>query len=220
VLTDQTLGYGLVGALRARDPRAAVEAWSLLSPLVWRMLGRFQDHAADRQDLCQEVFLRFFARIDELRNPNALRGFVIGICLGVGQNERRRLRVRRAVQLTVSGDLPDLPVNGIDPESCEVTLDLKRLLEGLSPADRTLFVMRYIERRDLPELACAHDLSLATVKRRLARTTRRIGARMRAEPSLAALAGTLLPHPAAARRPAALPTAAPMATPMAEAAAR
>src|SRR5262249_51305584 len=86
----------LATALRARDRGAAVQAWVRFSPLVLGVLRRFfgpgpGGNSADRQDLCQEVFLRFFARIDELRDPGALRGFLMGIALGVAQNELRRI---------------------------------------------------------------------------------------------------------------------------------
>jgi RNA polymerase sigma-70 factor (ECF subfamily) len=65
--------------------------------------------------MCQEVFLRFFTRIDELRDRNALRSFLIGICLGVAQNELRRARVRRWIFLTQTGDLPETPIATASP---------------------------------------------------------------------------------------------------------
>ena len=82
----------LAAALIARDREAPGQAWTRLSPLVLRLLRRYFGPGPDRQDLCQEVFLRFFTRIDELRDRTALRSFLIGICLGVAQNELRRAR--------------------------------------------------------------------------------------------------------------------------------
>ena len=62
--------------------------------------------APEHQDLCQEVFLGFFARIGELRDPKALRNFLIGICLGVAHNELRRSKTHRWMLLTSTGELP------------------------------------------------------------------------------------------------------------------
>jgi RNA polymerase sigma-70 factor (ECF subfamily) len=177
----------LAAALRARDPAAAGQAWARFSPLVFNLLRRFfgPGPEVDRQDLCQEVFLRFFARIDDLRDPAALRGFLVGICLGVAQNELRRVRVRRWIRLTPAGELPDVPVSGMDPEAREAASRFYRLLERVGIEDRTLFVTRYVEKMEISELAEALGMPLSTAKRRLARATRRIGAKMSRDPVLA-----------------------------------
>jgi RNA polymerase sigma-70 factor (ECF subfamily) len=175
----------LAAALMARDRAAPTQAWSRLSPLVLRLLRRYFGPGPDRQDLCQEVFLRFFNRIDELRDKNALRSFLIGICLGVAQNELRRARVRRWIFLTQSGELPDAPINGANPEAREATLRVYKILDGVSAEDRTLFVTRYVEKMELAEIATAIGRPLSTTKRRLARATKRISARMSGDPALA-----------------------------------
>jgi RNA polymerase sigma-70 factor (ECF subfamily) len=187
----------LAAALRARDRGAAVQAWSRFSPLVLGVLARFfgPERAADqvdRQDLCQEVFLRFFARIDELREPGALRSFLVGICLGVAQNELRRARVRRWIRLTPGGDLPEVPGSGMDPEAREATWRFYGLLSRLSVEDRALFLARYVEKMEIAELAGVLGLPLSTAKRRLARATRRIGAKMSRDPALARYVDGLL----------------------------
>ena len=118
-----------------------------------RLLRRYFGPGPDRQDLCQEVFLRFFTRIDELRDRNALRSFLIGICLGVAQNELRRAKVRRWIFLTQTGDLPDAPFNATIPEAREATERVYKILAGVSAEDRALFVTRYIEKMELAEIA-------------------------------------------------------------------
>jgi RNA polymerase sigma-70 factor (ECF subfamily) len=175
----------LAAALIARDRDAPGQAWSRLSPLVLRLLRRYFGPGPDRQDLCQEVFLRFFTRIDELRDRNALRSFLIGICLGVAQNELRRARVRRWIFLTQSGDLPDTPIAGSSPEAREATGRVYKILAGVSAEDRALFVTRYVEKMELVEIAAAIGRPLSTTKRRLARATRRIAARMKSDQALA-----------------------------------
>jgi RNA polymerase sigma-70 factor (ECF subfamily) len=171
--------------LIAREREAPAQAWTRLSPLVLRLLRRYFGPGPDRQDLCQEVFLRFFTRIDELRDRNALRSFLIGICLGVAQNELRRAKVRRWIFLTQSGDLPDAPINSVNPEAREATERVYKILAGVNAEDRTLFVTRYVEKMELTEIAAAIGRPLSTTKRRLARATRRIAARMGGDPALA-----------------------------------
>jgi RNA polymerase sigma-70 factor (ECF subfamily) len=175
----------LAAALIARDREAPAQAWRRLSPLVLRLLRRYFGPGPDRQDLCQEVFLRFFTRIDELRDRNALRSFLIGICLGVAQNELRRAKVRRWIFLTQSGDLPDAPISSASPEAREATERVYKILASVSAEERSLFVTRYIEKMELAEIAEAIGRPLSTTKRRLARATRRISARMSGDPALA-----------------------------------
>ena len=185
---------GLADALIARNPQAAEIAWTRFSPVAVRILRRYFGPGPDRQDLTQEIFLRFFSRIEELRNPGALRSFFIGICLGVAQNELRRVKVRRWISLTPTGELPDIPMQSWDPEAREATTRFYRILDGVNPEDRALFVARYVEKMDIPEIAIALGRPRSTIKRRLARVTRRISARMSGDPTLASYASGLLPR--------------------------
>ena len=49
----------------------------------------------DLQDLTQEVFLRFFGKIRELKKLESLRSFVMAIAVRRAQEEIKRRRVRR-----------------------------------------------------------------------------------------------------------------------------
>jgi RNA polymerase sigma-70 factor (ECF subfamily) len=175
----------LVAALRAHDERAYTAAWVELGPMVRRLVTRFFGAGADTPDLSQEVFLRLFRRIDELRNPSGLRGFVVGICLGVARNELRRVRVRRWVRLTSSGEVPEAPTAEPDIEGREALRRLYAILDLVSVQDRSLFVARYFEKMEIAEVAAAHGLSYGTAKRHVARATARINLRIERDPLLA-----------------------------------
>lgn len=179
----------LARALLARDPRAAQEAWETYSPMVIGYFRRFLGLGQQRHDLCQEVFLRLFRRIGELREPAALRGFVVSICLGVARNEHRRQRVRRWMRLTSSGDLPDIAAAPLDPEAREATSQLYAVLSKVSAEDCSLFITRYVDEMEIADIAVVHGLSFGTAKRRLARATRRISARLEREPALSVYLG-------------------------------
>jgi RNA polymerase sigma-70 factor, ECF subfamily len=183
----------LAAALLAGEPGAATQAWTRLSPLVLRILGGCSGSGADRQDLCQETFLRFFSRIRELRDQRALRNFLIGICLGVAANERRRARVRQWINLAADGDLPDQAMAAPDIEAREALRGFQRILAGIDAESRSLFVVRYVEKMELADIADASGWALATTKRRVARVTRRVGLRMMRDPALADYAARLLP---------------------------
>lgn len=175
----------LAAALMAREPGATTLAWTSLSPLVLGFLRRYFGPRADHEDLCQEVFARFFTRIPELRVPQALRSFLIGICLGVAQNERRRVNIRRAVALTPTGELPETPCAAADLEAREALSRLCRLLTQGAAEDRVLFVKRFVQERELAEIATDLGRPVGTIKRRVAGAHRRVTAKMQRDPALA-----------------------------------
>ena len=176
----------LVAALKAREERAYALAWVEFGPMVRRLVSRFFGPGAEPLDLSQEVFVRFFRRIDELRSPDGVRGFLAGICLGVARNEARRLRVRRWVTLTSAGTLPEVAVSGGDVEGREAVRRLYAVLDKASALDRSLFVARYLEKMEVEEVARVHDLSFGTAKRRLARAVARLNRLMQRDEALSA----------------------------------
>lgn len=175
----------LAAALLAGDPGAAARAWRLLSPLVLRTLRRHAVGGSDARDLCQEVFLRFFARITELRDPRALRSFLIGICVGVAQNEQRRGWIRRIVVLAPTGELPLAAASATDSAAREALERLCAILAAAQPEERMLFVLRHIEKMELAGIAAASGRTVPSAKKRAARATRRLGLKMQRDPALA-----------------------------------
>ena len=177
-------------ALLAGAPDAAGRAWTTFSPIVLRILRRYLGSGPDQQDLLQEVFIRLFSRIRELRDRGALRTFILNICLGVANNELRRRRVRRRLGLTDTGTLPDRPIGAADFEARQALARCRRLLDGLGDDDRALFVLRYVEKLELAEVAVALGWSLSKTKRRLPRVTARVTRLMQRDPALAEYATT------------------------------
>jgi RNA polymerase sigma-70 factor (ECF subfamily) len=182
---------GLVRAARAGDRRACFAIWSKYAALVRRLVWRFFGPGPDCADVCQEAFLRIFKRLDELREPAALRGFVVGIALGVARNESRRRRIRAIVGLVPDDVFPAAPTPPGQDEAREAARALYRLLGTLSAEDRSLFVTRFIEKMELTEIAAAHAISPSTAKRRLARLVARVNTRLQSNPVLMAYVGPL-----------------------------
>src|SRR5689334_18989568 len=85
----------LVAAVRARVPHAAGRLWDRHSPMVRRILRRILGPTADVEDAVQDAFLRLFRDLSSLRDPSALRSFLIGITLHVAKSELRKRRARR-----------------------------------------------------------------------------------------------------------------------------
>jgi RNA polymerase sigma-70 factor (ECF subfamily) len=161
----------IVRVLREGDPRAPRVVWHRFAPMVHRILRRAFGPEHDIDDLVQEVFLVLFDRVVTLREPNALRAFIISI---TAHTIRRELRRKTTARWLMLGDISTARAREADLDSREAVVRLYRILDRLGSDDRTAFVLRFLEGLELVEVAHATEVSLATTKRRLARAWGRV----------------------------------------------
>lgn len=175
------------------DPAASRLAWRRFAPMVHRMLKRAFGPGHEVDDLVQDVFLTLFKRVHTLREPQAIKAFVISIAAHAIQYELRR---RTALRWLRFGDLPDAPASGSDLDAREAVARLYRILDRLGTQDRMVFVLRYLEGMELVDVAQALGVSLATIKRRAARAWQRVVASASRDEALVAYVGDLEPREA------------------------
>src|SRR5262245_23455256 len=185
---DVDTDVALVEALRRGEPRAELAAWNRFAVGVDQTLRRLLGPGPDREDLLQEVFIRFFRRVGSLREPTAVRGFLTGICIHVVRGEISRRKRRRWLSLTPTGDIPELATNFPDLDNREAVTRYYNLIDRLGGKDRSFFVARTIEGMTLEEVAAAHEVSVSTAQRRINRATKRVAALVRRDPMLARFA--------------------------------
>jgi RNA polymerase sigma-70 factor (ECF subfamily) len=170
----------------AKDPRAAAALWDRYATLVRGILRRTLGPSADVEDLVQDAFIGLFRTLPGLRDPDALRSFIVGTALRVARSELRRRRVRRWLSLTPTGTIPDLAQPGaIDPEARRAVKRLYEVLDKIDDRGRMAFVLRHLEGYELTEVAEALGCSLATTKRALAKAQERVNAMVERDPLLA-----------------------------------
>jgi RNA polymerase sigma-70 factor, ECF subfamily len=175
----------LARALIERRPGAPAALWARFAPMVHRMLRRTLGPGADVEDVVQDVFLCVFQKVTGLREPRALRAFVISVTALTARYELRRRWVGRWVHLGRDPDRPDMRVSLPDPEAREAMVRFYKILDRVKPSDRTAFVLRFIEGLELAEIAVAMETSLATAKRRIARVWNRVSLLVERDPALA-----------------------------------
>jgi RNA polymerase sigma-70 factor (ECF subfamily) len=176
----------LVEAVRARMPRAAGRLWDRYSGMVRRILRRILGPSVDVEDAVQEAFLRLFRDLDSLRDPTALRSFLIGISLHVAKSELRRRRAKRWLLLSDDGALvePEATTDPAQHEQRAALVRLYRVLDRIGAERRSVFVLRYVEGLELSDLSAVLGCSLATTKRRVADAARRVCALAASDPLL------------------------------------
>lgn len=165
---DITLARALIAGHRS----AATAAWQRFRPSVQMTLKRLLGPGEDIADLTQDVFARFFGKIHELRNLEAVKPFLIGIAFRRAREEIRRRHVRRSLRPMIENHFRE---SGIawDPERRQTATRLVELLHNMG-RDGMIYTLRVVEGRELAEVASKMNLSISTVRRRLNRVVKRI----------------------------------------------
>jgi RNA polymerase sigma-70 factor (ECF subfamily) len=182
----QTADAALALALIRGDQRAPQQAWTRYSPMVYGMLRRTfgADHRVE--DLIQDVFFILFSKVRGLREPNALKAYIISITVMTIKYELRRKKTIKRLQGTdmlPHGDR--LTTEQPDVGAREALNSFYALLERLNETDRTAFILRFFEGLGVIEVALALKVSVSTAKRRLARLRKRVVTLIRSSPALA-----------------------------------
>jgi len=164
----------LAQALMVRSPEASRVAWARFAPLVRRILVRSLGPERDVEDAVQDVFLCVFDKAPTLRNPAALRAFIVSVTLRTLRYEIRRRKLRSWLRLDGHAETPDLRSVQLDTDSREALVRFYEILNRINVRDRTAFALHFIEGMDVPEVAQALDVSVPTIRRCLTRSRERI----------------------------------------------
>lgn len=157
-MTDPALVRAVSAAQRG-DPMALSELMETLLPYVGRICGPIA--LQDGPDAAQEAMIKILRGIRELRDPDALFGWVRVIAV------REAVRVARRKTSTRTSDTP-VEEFGM-PGDPQLTVDIGDTLTRLSPEHRAVLLLRDLE--GLDELQVSEILAVrpGTVRSRLFR---------------------------------------------------
>lgn len=150
---------------------------------IRRVLVNVLGPDADVPELLQEVFVRALNGVSGLRDDARLKAWLTRIAVFVAR-EHIRARVRQRRLLRSLPDELEISENIASEELREAVARTYAVLSLLSLDQRIVFALRYVQGLELSELAEACGVSLATVKRRLARAETRFIRLASREPAL------------------------------------
>jgi RNA polymerase sigma-70 factor (ECF subfamily) len=159
----------LVAALRANRVDAGKTLFKRYGKDVERVLFRVLGPDVEHADLLHDVFVAALTSIDQVRDPNALRGWLTGIAVRKARKcivKRRRWRI---IQYFSPMDMPESEARVTPTEVSEALRCTYELLGKLPADERLAFALRHIDGQELTAVAAACGVSLATIKRRLSR---------------------------------------------------
>ncbi len=170
----------LARALIAGERRAGAELWRRYSTLVFRLLLRHLGSRDEARDVTQEAFCQILRNARTLRDPTLLRGWVVSVALRTMKWQMRKRRLWAWVGLSDSKVEIEARADCRDTETHLMVREFMRILATLDERGQTTFVLRYVEEFSLAEIAEATHVSLATVKRDLARVSQQLSEKVAA----------------------------------------
>lgn len=168
-----------IEALKAGDREAYAQMVESFSPKIYRLVLRMIDDPFEAEDVLQETFLNAFRAIRKFEGRSSIGTWLYRIA-----TNQALMHLRKKSPTLVSFDEP-VPVLD-DPEQIRELADwcclpeeefmttetknqLKEAIKELSPALRTVFILRDLHHLTTRETAQVLDISESAVKTRLLR---------------------------------------------------
>lgn len=162
--TSERTGAELVAACLEGDASAFPEIVERYQVQVFNAAYRITGNRADAQDVAQTSFLRVYERLARFDPRYRLFSWIYKICV----NESLNLVAKRRSSGELDRQLPDARA---DPEreaqGREVGREIHRALQGLSPAQRVVIVLRHFRGLSYDDMSAVLEIPGKTVKSRL-----------------------------------------------------
>ncbi|WP_157068998.1 RNA polymerase sigma factor [Sandaracinus amylolyticus] len=180
-LSDRELVQRARGGDRWAEDALVRRHFADVAATVARLLG----DRLDAEDVVQDTIEATLAELPHLRDPDAVRSWMMQIAVRKVHRRFRRRTLLRALGLASGepeGGLASLASDACSPDQRAELALLDRALAKLAAADRIAWSLRYVEDMPLEDVARSCGCSLATVKRRIARADEHVRAHVSFEP--------------------------------------
>lgn len=145
---------------------------------IARLIGRREDV----EDVGQQVFLRLYLSLDQLRTPDVFEPWLYRLTVNAAydylRKQRRRGELRMADLSEQSVQMADAAAGGLkrreEMEKDRTREYVQSLLAAVSEADRTLLILKEVEGLSLKELEQIYHVNENALKVRLFRARQRV----------------------------------------------
>jgi RNA polymerase sigma-70 factor (ECF subfamily) len=170
-------GLARVGSTM-RDPETFQALYAAhsryIAGVVHRIISRGGRADGELDDIVQETFLDAFETLTTVEEPRSVRAWLVTVAV----RRTRRILARRRRRALFAFWAKDYGPRASDPRDRGPVDDLYDALERIPEDLRIPWVLHRVEQLSLPETATACEISLATVKRRIAEAEERIQRRL------------------------------------------
>jgi RNA polymerase sigma-70 factor (ECF subfamily) len=172
----------LIERARGKDDAAFNEIVLAYRRRVLGTIARLIGHREDVEDVAQQVFLRLYLSLDQLRTPEVFEPWLHRLTVNAAYDYLRRQRRRKETRMA---DLPEPVVHSADAAAGGKKLHeetdkartrelVNTLLASVSEADRMLLILKEVEGMSLKELESIYHVKENALKVRLFRARQRV----------------------------------------------
>jgi RNA polymerase sigma-70 factor (ECF subfamily) len=160
--------------LRARqgDNTARAALFKRHLRMLRQRVHRLMGPDPDAEDMVQEAFLRAFANLNRLVDPQAFPAWLSKIAVHLVNHRLRRRKLLRRLGFQPGADraevMDTVAAPGLSPAIATEARRVYALLDELPAEARVAFLLRHLEEMTVPEVSAQMGLSERTVKRRVA----------------------------------------------------
>ena len=173
---------GVVAQVCAGDSGAFRVLVERHSRPVFRLAYRLTGNQEDAEDVVQETFLRAYRQLGRFESRSGFGTWIHRIAVNCAMDLlRQRPRHQAAAPLGDldpggAGDVPDEGAAGPErlAESAQIRAKLNRVLDELTPAERTAFMLRHFEGRSLAEIGRVLGLRTSATKHSIFRAVQKM----------------------------------------------
>src|SRR5450432_899337 len=145
---------------------------------IARLIGRPEDV----EDVAQEVFLRLYYSLDQLRTPEVFEPWLYRLTVNAAydylRKHRRRMESRMSdlseQQVVLADAMAGGRVDHEDRQRRQISETVDAMLRGVSEADRILLTLKEVEGLSLKELEKVYRVNENALKVRLFRARQRV----------------------------------------------
>ena len=174
--------YELIKRARDGDGAAFNELVRAYRKRILGTIARLISHPEDVEDVGQEVFLRLYFSLDQLRSAEVFEPWLYRLTANAAydylRKRRRRMESRMADLSEQQVMLADAQAGGrVDSEDSErkrIRETVDSLLDAVSEEDRVLLTLKEVEGLSLKELGTIYHVNENALKVRLFRARQRV----------------------------------------------
>lgn len=191
---DMLVDERVIERAREGDAQAFNEIVSAYRRRVAGTVSRLIGRPEDVEDVAQEVFVRLYQSLDQLRTPQVFEPWLQRLTVNASYDYHRRNRRRKEARMA---DISEQQVTMADAgagaqrardehDAAKVRDFVQSLLSHVSDEDRLLLIMKEVEGLSLKELSAIYKANESALKVRLFRARQRVLKAFRAQSDIPA----------------------------------
>jgi RNA polymerase sigma-70 factor (ECF subfamily) len=144
--------------------------------MVFRLISRFFRNREDVEDIAQDVFLKLFACIEQIKPDENFSGWLARVTVNTCYDELRKSRRRKAAMETYG---PQNSEPYVMPPEMDPYGKTRQALQALDPKLRVPLVLKEVDEMSVEEIAQVMGITQSNVKVRLFRARRKLAGMLR-----------------------------------------